>query len=523
MTLRRGRWMVCLALLLVGVGFGGYRALFGQAAPPAHYAYVSRPPRLDPDYSGCTVPPNIAPLNFTVQEPGTRYCVRVSAAEADGFIVHSRTAEIVLPERDWRDVLARSRGGSLFFDIYVCDEAGAWQRFETVFNRVAPEEVDQYVVYRRLKPLHNTFTDMGMYQRDLSSYEESPVIRSDPRSQRCVNCHTFAGNRPDRMLFHVRGRGGPAMIVAQGGEVTKVDTRPTPGAAPASYPAWHPSGRLIAFSTNRLVLLHHTVGDSRDVFDYASDLAVFDVAAQRVATVPQIAAPDRLETFPAWSPDGKHLYFCSAPQRWDAELERRQILPANYLQVRYDLRRVRYDIETGAWGEPENVLLASDTGLSISEPRVSPDGRFLLFCMHEYGSFPVYQQSSDLHMLDLTTRQSWRLECNSSRSESWHCWSSNGRWIVFASKRRDGLFGRLYLSYIDGEGHARKPILMPQRDAAFYDSSLQNFNAPELIAAPVTVTEEELARVIETEVGKPLAENDPSTAPPIPGPSRETM
>ena len=129
MTLRRGRWLACLALLLMGVAFGGYRALFGQAAPPAHFAYVSRPPRLDPDYSGCTVPPNIAPLNFTVQEPGTRYCVRVSAAEADGFVVHSRTAEIVLPERDWRDVLAGSRG-DLFFDIYVSDEAGAWQTVE---------------------------------------------------------------------------------------------------------------------------------------------------------------------------------------------------------------------------------------------------------------------------------------------------------------------------------------------------------------------------------------------------------
>lgn len=82
------------------------------------------------------------------------------------------------------------------------------------------------------------------------------------------------------------------------------------------------------------------------------------------------------------------------------------------------------------------------TGLSAAQPRVSPDGRFLVCCLADYGNFPIYQPSSDLYMLDVGARQSRRLEINSEAADTWHCWSSNGRWLVFSSKRRDGLFAR---------------------------------------------------------------------------------
>ena len=116
--------------------------------------------------------------------------------------------------------------------------------------------------------------------------------------------------------------------------------------------------------------------------------------------------------------------------------------------------------------------------------------------MHQYGSFPVYQSSSDLYMMDLRNRRQWRLEINSDRSDSWHCWSSNSRWIVFASKRRDGLFGRLYFSYVEGDGSVHKPFLLPQQDPAFYDSFLENFNVPELIRSAVLADQRALLEAI---------------------------
>ena len=136
--------------------------------------------------------------------------------------------------------------------------------------------------------------------------------------------------------------------------------------------------------------------------------------------------------------------------------------------------------------------------MSITEPRVSPDGEWVLFCMSDYGSFPVYQSSSDLYLLDLETREHHRLAINSPRSDSWHCWSANSRWIAFASKRRDGVFGRIYLSYIDESGHAHRPLLLPQEDPTFYDRLIKTYSVPELAPAPAPVHSRTLGRAIRS-------------------------
>ncbi len=298
------------------------------------------------------------------------------------------------------------------------------------------------------------------------------------------------------MLLHLRGAQGTGMLLVHDGVVTRIDTRTAALPGPASYSTWHPNGQLVAFSVNSPMLLEHAVGDCRDVFDYGAGLGVYDLRRNCVLTVPQIADPQYLQTFPAWSPDGKYLYFCRARSSWPAEAKKRNILPTGFDRIRYDLCRIAYDDDHASWGTVETLLAAQDAGRSISEPRVSPDGRWLLFCMHQYGSFPVYQSSSDLYMMDLRNRRQWRLEINSDRSDSWHCWSSNSRWIVFASKRRDGLFGRLYFSYVEGDGSVHKPFLLPQQDPAFYDSFLENFNAPELIRSAVLADQRALLEAI---------------------------
>ena len=152
----------------------------------------------------------------------------------------------------------------------------------------------------------------------------------------------------------------------------------------------------------------------------------------------------------------------------------------------------------------ETVISAKDTGLSTLFPRISPDGRWLLVCMCNYSSLPMFQPSSDLYMIDLevarrTGKYEYRwVEANSDQSESWHCWSSNSRWIAFSSKRRDGVFTRLHISYVDQNGKTYKPIVMPQKDPTFYDSCLKTYSVPELVVGPVQVTGERLARVIRS-------------------------
>jgi hypothetical protein len=158
--------------------------------------------------------------------------------------------------------------------------------------------------------------------------------------------------------------------------------------------------------------------------------------------------------------------------------------------------RIRYDAETDAWGELETVLAAAETGLSITEPKVSPDGRFLLFCMSDCGNFPVYHNSSDLYLMDINTRQYRRLDINSDRTDSWHSWSSNSHWIVFSSKRLDGLLSRPFFSYVDKSGTFHKPFLLPQKNPTFYKSLLRTYNVPELVTGPVEAGQRDLAEAI---------------------------
>ena len=472
--------------------------LFGSAPtlPPAA-VNTSRPPDISPDYTDCTIPPNIAPLNFAVKEPGIAFRVEVYAQPGDGFIVASRAPALVIPPGKWRTLLDRNRGGQLHFQVFVQNTALQWRRFTPITNTIAEYDIDAYLAFQRSGPGHGQVRETGIYQRHLESYREAPVLHSPPGSGRSVDYHAFANNSPDKMVVHLRGEAGPAMLLAEDGEngaVRKINTRSAYNPSPAGHSAWHPNGHLLAFAVNEPALPH----TSGDAFDYASDLGLYFVRDNRLVMPPQIATHNRLETFPTWAPDGRYLYFSSTEKTWPDGLKEKNTTPKDFDQVRYDLMRIAYDVDANTLGVVEPVLLAKDTGLSVLEPRVSPDGRFLLVTTCDYGSFPVYRESSDLHMVDLASGKHWPLDqVNSKLSESWHCWSTNSRWIVFASKRLDNVFGKPFFSYVDEAGRAHKPFLLPQQDPTFYDGYLRNYNAPEFITGPVTVTEEAFLAAIE--------------------------
>jgi len=452
---------------------------------------TGRTPRIRPGYADIVIPPNIAPLNFTVLEPGRRYYVRITGRGGQAINIHRRSANIVIPLRRWRRLLQASRGQAIRLDVHVQAHTGQWRRFEPIRQTVAREEIDPYLVYRLIRPLYNLYVNVAIYQRNLETYDESPVVDGRLLGNGCVNCHTFLNHRTRKMLVHVRGAAGAAMLLGADGRLARVDTRTKYNPSPASYTCWHPSGKFLTFSANRLTQFTHAVGETREVFDHASDLGCYLLAEKAVKSSRHITRPGRLETFPTWSPDGKWLYFCSAPK---TPVEQ-------YRRVKYDLMRVAYDRNSGAWGEPQTVLSSRQTHLSITEPRVSPDGRFLMFCMAEYGNFPVYRPSSDLYLMDLRTRRYRRLAVNSDRCESWHCWSSSGRWFVFSSKRRDGIFAKPHFSYFDAEGRAHKPFVLPQKDGDFYESFLKTYNVPELVTGPVALGPRDFARAVRAGEG----------------------
>ncbi|MEE2658227.1 MAG: hypothetical protein VX733_06960 [Candidatus Latescibacterota bacterium] len=485
-----------LAILLALVGVA--TSCTTRAEVESDVGVGDRLPRIDPDPAGAVIPPNIAPLNFTVREPGNEYRVLVHGrAETSGIEIESDEPDIIIPSGQWRDLLAAHRGEEIRFDVHTRTAVGEWQRFAPIVVRVAPDSIDGYLVYRLLKPLYNKYVHIGIFQRHLESYQESPVLENRFADNACFNCHTFAQNQPDPMVLQTRSSHGLSMLIASEGEVTTVDTRTAFNKSPAAYTSWHPGGRHIGFSVNKVSLFFHTdpARETREVFDAGSDLAIYSVADNTLTTTLAIADPERAETWPEWSSDGRFLYFSSAPV---TPIER-------FETVRYDLMRIAYDVDTGAWGKLETVLTAAETGRTVTQPKISPDGRWLVFTMADHGNFPIFSASADLYSMDLRDGGYRRLEINSAAAaDSWHAWSSNGRWLVFSSKRRDGLFARPYFSYVDEQGTFHPPVLMPQEDPRFYDSFIKTYNVPVFVTGPVEVSQRDLARAIYAP-SRPLA------------------
>ncbi len=465
----------------------------GNEVSITQYNVINQPAKIRPDYTGTIIPPNIAPLNFFIQQDGSRYFVKIHSKKGKPIEIFSNTPEIMIPQNRWHKLLNTNRGEQLSFDVFVKMANDQWNRFSTITNNIAGENIDTFLVYRKIRPGHGTWRDMGIYQRNLNSFNESVVLNNGYFRHGCVNCHAFCGNRTEKMLIGIRSAVyGSSALLLENGVVNKIGTK-------FGYTSWHPSGRVAAYSVNKVRQIFHSArSEVRDVIDLDSLLAYYLVDSKTIKTSPQISKKDRLETYPTWSPDGRYLYFCSAPLTWSD----RNVIPERFDEIKYDLVRMSYDIDRDQWGELETVLSANDTGLSILLPRISPDGRWLLFCMCNYGCFPVHQQSSDLYLIDLeaakqTGRYEYRrLQINSDKSESWHSFSSNSRWIAFSSKRQSGVFTRTYISYVDRQGKAYKPLLLPQKDPTYYDSCLWTYSVPELVREPVRVTKETLGRVV---------------------------
>jgi len=446
---------------------------------------LERQAPINPDYTGVTIPPNLAPLNFVVLDQGKRTDVRIESRNGRAIQLSSRTGGIRIPLKSWRLLLEANKRETLSVTISVLTEKGQLRHYRPIRNFIAEEEIDPVLVYRRIEQNFIVLGKMGIYQRNLESFGEETIL-DNRRMRNCMNCHSFSRNNPDRMLFHMRGIQSAGMILAQNGRLEKINTA-TPFNPAAAYASWHPSGKWIAFSVNQVKQFFHARGYNRDVLDLSSNLILYDIAGHQVTASPPIASADFMETAPDWSRDGKTLYFCRAPQ-----IARGTAIRDCYREIRYDLVRVPFDSGTVAFGAVETVLGKSETGGSASFPRISPDGRWLLFCLAEYGHFPVHHPSSDLCLLDLKSG-CWRpLEINSAKAESAHSWSSNGRWIVFSSKRDDGFYARPYISHFDTLGHASKPFILPRENPRHYESDLYTYSIPELITGPVRYQEKDI-------------------------------
>lgn len=162
-------------------------------------------------------------------------------------------------------------------------------------------------------------------------------------------------------------------------------------------------------------------------------------------------------------------------------------MPAEYDKVRYHICRVAFDVGKGTLLLPVDTVVRADS-LSYTFPRISPDGRFLMYTETAYGQFPIWHKDAEIRMLELETHQPVDMtSLNSADTESYHSWSSQSDWVVFSSRRDNGLYTLPYICRIEVDGHPAKPFLLPQEDPEKYDYQLYSYNLPELVTGEVTL------------------------------------
>lgn len=417
-------------------------------------------PAIYPDYMDVTIPVNIAPLNFLVRDN-----IEAIQVTAGTMTINAKGNEVVFDEDEWHELLKTNE------DIKVTITTlknGKWTEYRSFHWLVVKDKVDPYLTYRLIEPDYEIWNNLQIKQRCVENFNEKALCDYHLANNQCMNCHVTGGQDPNLSMMYVRGPHGGA-ILNQNGKLRKLAIKTSDMISGSVYYGFSPTGRYITFSTNIIIPAFHSNASKRlEVYDAKSDVYVADLQENRIIRSPLLSDSLTFETFPTFSPNGKYIYYCTA---------KHVTLPQELKQLQYALVRIPFDEKTGAIGSKVDTLFNQK---SVCHPRISPDGRYLVYTVADYGTFPIWHQESDLRMMDLQTGQIDTMKkVNSSRSDTYHSWSSNSRWLVFASKRDNSLYGKPYFCYIDHNGKPHKPFVLPQESPTYYDETLKSFNAPE--------------------------------------------
>ena len=444
-----------------------------------------------PDYRDVTVPPNIAPLCFLVD--GVEDVVaefKTEGSEGTGVTWGGKANKVQPDLEEWHEMLAAAKGKSLSVTVYTKTD-GKWLAYTPFAVHVAEDDIDPYISYRVLPPTFVGFDDLAIRQRNLQNFDEEDIYNNRMVSEgiegQCINCHSYQNYGTQNMMFHMRMQHPGTMIVLNG-ELLFIDLKTADMISAAAYNSWHPSLPIIAFSTDHTMQSFHTRDVSKvEVMESASDIIIYDVRQNRVQTV--LNDSSEMELFPSWSPDGKWLYYCSAHYEYQNRFEDTDELLANYRTLQYNLYRLSFDASTMTFGQPELIYDAKSKNRSAVQPRVSQDGRYLLFAEGPWGLFHIWHTSADIGIIDLRTGESLDLrKLNSPLPESYPSFSSNDRWVLFESRRDDGNYTRTYFAYFDRQGRLHKPFMVPAEDPEYFRLLLKSWSRPEFMKEPVSIS-----------------------------------
>ena len=450
-------------------------------------------PSIYPDYCDVTIPVNIAPLNFLVRDN-----VEAVYVQAGNIVVSAKGNEVVFGEDEWHELLASAtRHPSPIIVTVTTLKDGQWTEYQPFEWHVVNDKIDPYLTYRLIEPDYEIWNQIQIQQRCVENFDVNAIGHYEQLENRCMNCHTYGNQSPDLSMLYVRGAGGGA-ILNQNGQLRKLNLKTDDMISGSVYFGFSPSGRYITFSTNLIIPGFHSRPDKRlEVYDNKSDVYVADLQTHTMLRSPLLCDSLKFETFPTFSPDGKYIYYCAADS---------VLLPSHIHQLQYALVRIPFDEKTGTIGTQVDTLVqcaaihSQQTKTSVCHPRISPDGRYLLFALGQYGCFHIRHSDAEIYCLPLDKEPAVAVNLKGLNSEgfadSYPTWSSNGHWIMCSSRRGDGNYSRAYFSYFNN-GKAEKAFMLPQEDPEHNTFRLKCYNRPEFMVEPVKISVEEFSKAIK--------------------------
>ena len=252
---------------------------------PADSTDSPEPVSIYPEYTGVTVPLNIAPLRFTIENEGEEFITQLRSGNQE----YCYAGPDVCPsQKQWKKLTAASQ--DIEVTIYA-KRHDKWLRMKAFHFYVSEDRIDPYIAYRLITPSYVDYDELTINQRWLENYNEKvnygTMSNSTEKDGQCINCHSFQQYNPDRMQFHVRqGLGGT--VVTYDGKTQKVNLKTDNTISAGVYPSWHPTEKLIAYSTNTTSQTFHTRDLQKvEVQDTYGDLILYDVENNKVIPLPQ--------------------------------------------------------------------------------------------------------------------------------------------------------------------------------------------------------------------------------------------
>ena len=454
---------------------------------------------------GAVFPPNLSsPCIEWADQENDLWLVTLAVPEkrlAWEFVTDRRRWRI--PDDVWKAIRTQAAGGpAVTLRVRGVLRARLWGKLRESVHRsrvitftVSADAADNALIYRRVAPPFYSKKTPDMFVRDLR--ERSDRIFLSAHRLYCFNCHTFSSKSGTRgkLALQVRYSGRRELdhyAFFSVYDIDRAEGRKTIlpfDIQMTTWMSWSPDERRLAFSANQQITAYGPITlETQSIGQPTSDLGVYDLETQRVKLLPGASDDNTLEIYPYWTPAGDAIVYSSSPAGQHPVL------------TKFELKVIDYNGGSGdtpvpLFDRPDNEAERK----SCYFARFSPDGRWLSYVCSDYGS--LIKASSDVWLYDWKHRadpevKPFPLKSNDPfAADSWHSWSSNSRWLVFASKRDDGVFARLYLTHIDDAGNASPAVRLPLDDPDVRES----FNIPEFVKDVPPVEAERLFRNVNVD------------------------